>query len=358
MVSSNELIARMPKVELHLHLEGALNAETILALATRNGLENLLPGTEIESIRRWFAFTDFYHFMDVNRVVKNLLRTEADFAFAVFQLGKDLAAQNILYAEITVTPYTHIHFLQKNMSIETMLKGLSDGRQQVRDELGVELRWIFDIPRNRAFEDYKNGGRYVEGAAERTLDYALMGREYGVVGLGLGGSERNAPPEPFAAVFAEAKSQGLLSVPHAGESEGAASVWGAVEALQADRIGHGVRAIEDKKLVQVLVERQIPLEINLTSNIYLRFFNSYAEHPLAMLDREGVLITLNTDDPPLFNTTLSQEYELLMREYGYSMQDVIRIARNGFLCCSPQEDIKSALLAKFDAWVAGNSLPP
>lgn len=355
MDTTMQHLVTMPKVELHLHLEGALNAETILTLAERNGLQHLLPQMELAAIQQWFAFTDFYHFMDVNRTIKNLLRTEDDLAFAVFQVGKDLAAQKVVYAEITFTPYTHVHFLNKNMTIEMILNGLSEGRRQVRDTYGIELRWIFDIPRNRAFEDYKNGGKYVAGAAERTLEFALMGREHGVRALGLGGSEVNAPPEPFAAVFARAKNEGLLSVPHAGESEGAASVRGAVEALQADRIGHGVRAIEDDSLVRLLAERQIPLEISLTSNLYLRFFENIALHPFPVLDKAGVMITLNTDDPPLFNTTLSQEYALLIREFGYSMRDVIRIARNGFLCVDPL--IQPDLLAQFDGWVQAN-FPP
>ena len=136
------------------------------------------------------------------------------------------------------------------------------------------MQWVFDIPRNRAFSDYRLGGDYVPGAAERTLEYALLGRDYGVIGLGLGGNEVNAPPEAFAHVFVEAKRQGLKSLPHAGESEGPASVWGAIDALQSDRIGHGVRAVEDGRLLHELAERQIPLEVNMTSNVYLGFFKA------------------------------------------------------------------------------------
>jgi len=198
------------------------------------------------------------------------------------------------------------------------------------------------------------GGRYVPGAAERTLEYALLGQHQGVVGLGLGGSETNAPPEPFAHVFKEAKAAGLLSVPHAGEGEGAPSVWGAIDALQADRIGHGVRAAEDEKLIAVLAERQIPLEINPTSNIYLKFYPAYDSHPLPLLDQAGVIVTVNTDDPPLFNTTLGQEYQLLIDHFGYSLAEVARIARNAFQISGAEPELKSGWLAAFDQWVAKN----
>jgi len=344
------LFDKMPKAELHLHLEGALPPRTVLQLAQRNGLLDLLPGDTEEAIARWYVFQDFYHFMDVVRTIKNLLRTAEDFALAVYDAGRELAAQQIRYAEITVTPYTYIGFLKQGVTIEMVLEGLEAGRQRVRSEFGVELRWIFDIPRNRAFADYHNGGDYVAGAAENTLEFALAGKDFGVIGLGLGGNEVNAPPEPFAHVFAEAKRYGLKSIPHAGESAGASSVWGAINELQADRVGHGVRAVEDADLMQALAARQIPLEINLTCNVYLKFVSSLKEHPLPALDQAGVMVTINTDDPTLIGTNLSKEYQLLVDVFGYSIPDVIRIARNAFTVSAAEPDLKARLLLEFDAW--------
>jgi aminodeoxyfutalosine deaminase len=340
----------MPKAELHLHLEGGLTPGTVLQLAARNKLLDLLPGQTEDAIARWFVFRDFYHFMEVVRTIKNLLRTPEDFALAVYGVGQELAAQRVRYAEITVTPYTYIGFLQQGVTIDMALQGLEAGRQRVREEFGIELRWIFDIPRNRAFADYHNGGDYVAGAAEHTLEFALSGKDYGVIGLGLGGSEVNAPPEPFAHVFAEAKRHGLKSIPHAGESAGASSVWGAINDLQADRVGHGVRAVEDTDLVNELAKRQIPLEVSVTSNVYLNFFPRMEEHPLPLLDRAGVLLTVNTDDPTLIGTTLSREYQLLVDAFGYTPADVIRIARNAFTASCAEPDTKARLLAEFDAW--------
>jgi len=172
-----------------------------------------------------------------------------------------------------------------------------------------------------------------------------------VVGFGLGGNEVGAPPEPFAHAFAKAKQAGLPCVPHAGETQGPASVWGAINELQADRIGHGVRAIEDPNLLVALKERQIPLEINPTSNICLGMYRRIAEHPLPHLDRMGLKITVNSDDPPLFNTSLCREYQLLIDEFGYSKRDVLRIARTAFEVCYAEDVLKTRMLAEFDAWV-------
>lgn len=344
----------MPKAELHVHLDGMLPPQTVLKLAERNGLLDLLSGETEEAITNWYVFRDFFHFVEVVRVMKRLLSTADNIALAVYAVGQDLHAENVRYAEVTITPYSLVDILHPDLTIEELLQGLETGRRRVREEFGVELRWVFDIPRNRAFADYRDGGDYVPGAAENTLHYALLGRDYGVIGLGLGGSEVNAPPEAFAHVFAQAKSEGLKSLPHAGESEGATSVHGAINALQADRIGHGVRAVEDRWLLDQLVERQIPLEVSMTCNVSLNFYPRIEDHPLPLLDEAGVLVTVNTDDPRLIDTTLSREYQLLVDVFGYSTADIIRLARNAFTASYAEPDLKAKLLAEFDTWARSN----
>jgi aminodeoxyfutalosine deaminase len=346
-----QFIQTMPKAELHIHLEGAIRPETLLELAGRHGRTDVLPSRNVEMLRRWFAFTDFNHFLEIYLVIQDLLRSAEDFALVAYECGADMAAQNILYREVTFTPYTHTNFQNKGVTIDAILAGLEAGRQRAKAEFGVEMRWIFDIPRGTAFPD-RDGRRYEPDPAERTLEFALAGRDIGVIGLGLGGSEVNAPPEPFAHAFAKAKAAGLLSLPHAGEVEGPQSVWGAVEALQADRIGHGVRSIEDPHLLVVLKERQIPLEVNVISNVCLHVYRRAAEHPLPHLDRAGLLITINSDDPPLFNTTLTDEYQLLAQEFGYSRADLKRIARNAFVVSGAEPALKESLLERFDRWAA------
>lgn len=344
------MFSTMPKAELHVHLDGSIPPATVLELAKRNNLLELLPGDTESAITRWFAFQDFYHFMDVVRTIKTLLRTPNDFALAVYAMGGELAKQHIRYAEVTVTPYTYVGYLKQGVTIDLLLEGLAMGRQQVRDAYGIELRWVFDIPRNRAFSDYRNGGDYLPGAAEDTLAFALQGKDSGVIGLGLGGSEVNAPPEPFAPVFAEAKRYGLLSLPHAGESAGPASIWGAINDLQADRVGHGIRAIEDESLVAALAQRQIPLEISPTCNVALQFSPSMADHPLPLLEKAGVPVTINTDDPTLVGANLSREYELVQATFGYSDAVMIQLARNAFLASGAEPALKQRLLQEFDEW--------
>jgi aminodeoxyfutalosine deaminase len=344
-------IPTMPKAELHLHLDGTLTPQTVLTLAQRHQATDLLPGTSEQDITDWFVFRDFTHFVGIKRTLKQLLRTADDFALVVYEAGRNLHRQHVRYAEITLTPYSLIDTLDYGLTIAMLLDGLERGRQQARTEFGIELRWVFDIPRNRAFADYRTGGDYVPGAAERTLEYALLGVSRGVIGLGLGGNEVNALPEPFAPVFAEAKRHGLKSLPHAGESEGPASIWGAIEFLQADRIGHGVRAVEDPRLLAVLAERQLPLEINVTSNISLGFYERLQDHPLRTLDRAGLLLTINTDDPEMVGTTLTREYQQLIDVFGYDTADVIRLARNAFVASFAEPDLKARLLDEFDHWV-------
>ncbi|MDY6876486.1 MAG: adenosine deaminase [Chloroflexota bacterium] len=350
----SDFIQALPKAEVHVHLLGTTQPQTVLELARRNGMLGVLPAGDVTGLQRWFAFTDFPHFIKVYLTVQDLIRTPDDLALVTYECGADMAAQNIRYREVTFTPYTHIDYQDKGLVIEDIMCGLEAGRRKAQREFGVEMRWVFDIPRSFAFPE-RDGQDYDPHPAERTLEYALEGRAMGVVGFGLGGLEVGAPPFPFAHAFAAAKDAGLLSVPHAGETEGPESVWGAVDELQADRIGHGVRAIEDPDLLVVLKERQIPLEVNPTSNVCLHVYRCLAEHPLPHLDRMGLLVTVNSDDPPLFNTTLVQEYRTLVDEFGYTQADLIRLARNAFVVCGAEAETKARLLAEFDQWVAGQA---
>jgi aminodeoxyfutalosine deaminase len=340
-------IQRLPKAELHVHLEGAISPRTVLELARRHKRLDMLPARNEAGLQKWFTFRDFPHFLKVYLAIQDLLRTPDDFALIAYELGADMAAQNILYREATFTPYTHTDFQEKGLEIRDLLDGLEQGRRRAQQEFGVEIRWVFDIPRNFSFINPQNG--YNPEPAEKTLEYALLGKACGVVGLGLGGSEINAPALPFAHVFAAERREGLWSVPHAGETMGPISVWEAIDHLGAQRIGHGVRSIQDPLLVKTLAERGIVLEINPTSNIRLHIYEDYAVHPFRQLDKAGVIVTVNSDDPPLFNSSLSQEYCVLSQQFGYKEPDLIRIARNAFLHSAAEEPVKSRLLQRFDA---------
>lgn len=342
----DSFLRSMPKAELHIHLEGAIQAETLLELARKHGRLDRLPGEDVATLREWFTFTDFPHFIRIYVTISDLLRDADDFSTVTYALGADMAAQGIRYREVTFTPTTHLLLHPKGITIDDILDGLEDGRQRARRDFGVEIRWVFDIARDAAFR----GGTYSPMLADATLEYAIKGMDRGVIGFGLGGFEVNAPPEPFAHAFARAKAAGLLSLPHAGETMGPGSVWGALDALGADRIGHSVRGIEDAKLLARLVEKQTPLELNPTSNFRLHIYRRLAEHPFPHLDRMGIFCTVNSDDPPLFNTSLLQEYRVLADEFGYDRANLARIARNAFLASGAEESLKRDLLAQFDAW--------
>ena len=350
-----DLIRSMPKAEIHVHLEGAIRPNTLVALAKRHDALDRLPATDDAGLHDWFRFTGFNHFIEVYGTISDLLRTPTDFALTVTALGENLAYHNVRYAEVTFTPYTHTHLQDKGLTIRDLLIGLDEGRSQVRERYGVELRWIFDIPRNAAFPKHARRS-YDPAPADVTLEYALLGKSHGVFGFGLGGSEVGAPPEPFAHAFIAARDAGLYSLPHAGEMVGPESIWGAVRALSPLRIGHGVRAIEDPALLVHLRDAHIPLEVSMTSNICLHVYDRISHHPFPHLDRMGLTVTVNTDDPPLFNTDISQEYLILTEEFGYPLNEVARIARNAITASLCETELRTRLLAEFDAW-AGQNVP-
>lgn len=348
-----EFIRKMPKAELHVHLEGAMQPDVVLALAEKHDMWDALPGKTLADLKDWFVFSDFEKFIEVYVAISDLLRDADDFALLSYACGADMARQGIVYREITFTPYTHTHYLEKDLTIEMMLDGLRRGAAKARDEFGVVIRWIFDIPRNIG---YLMGSMdvYDPKPSLMTLDYAVKGMKDGVVALGLGGNEATSMPAPFAHAFVQAKELGLKSAPHAGETAGADSVRDAVALLLADRIGHGVRAMEDEDVLAMLIERQIPLEVNPTSNICLNVFEKMEDHPFKKLDEMGVFVTVNSDDPPLFNTDLVNEFVVLHEEFGYDEVGLARIARRAFEACFAEEGLKTQMLNGFDAWVAEN----
>jgi adenosine deaminase len=339
-MSVGEYLREAPKAHLHAHLEGSILPETLLTLARRNGVA--LPADSVEGLRAWFTFRDFDHFIEIYLTITRCLRTAEDYELIAYEFGVEMARQQIRYAEVTFSPSTHEAL---GVPFDTQFAGLTRGRERARAEFGVEMAWIFDIVRNIALERRAQWAEY-------TLARAIEGMGDGVVALGLGGAEVGNPPEAFAQWFARAREAGLHCIPHAGETDGPASVWGAIRALGAERIGHGVRAIEDPALVDSLRERQIALEVCPTSNLRLGVYPSYAAHPLRRLYEAGVPITINADDPPLFNTTLNDEVELLATAFGLSLDEIDAILLNGVRYSFLSPERKAALEAEFVAELA------
>lgn len=327
-------IHNMPKVELHIHLEGAIEPATLLRLAERNRVA--LPADTVEGLQAWFSFRDFPHFVEIYLAIQSCLRCADDFSLAAYELGADMARQNIRYREATVTPYTHL-IQDKGLAAEEIIAGLEDGRRRARRDFGVELRWILDIHRNLA----------MPATAEVTTQLALDWADRGVVALGVSGNEATAPAGQLAPWFRRIKAAGLASTPHTGENAGPQSVWEAVRDLGADRIGHGVRSIEDPYLLAWLHEKQIPLEVNPTSNVCLGVYRSMDQHPVIHLLRMGLCVTVNSDDPPLFDTTLTQEYQRLADTFGLNEEDMQRLTLNAVRAAFLPAEEKRRMEAEF-----------
>jgi adenosine deaminase len=326
----------VPKTELHVHLEGSIRPATLLTLAERNKVE--LPAQTVEELQSWFTFRDFNHFIEIYVAITRCLRTMQDYELITYEFGAEMARQNVRYAEVTFSPSTHYSL---KVPQDVFLSGLKRGRERARADFGVEIRWVFDIV--RGIEDPERSRLY----ADYTTSLALEYQDEGVVALGLGGAEIGNPPERFAPWFEKALAEGLHSAPHAGETVGPASIWGAIRTLGAERVGHGVRAIEDPTLVAYLAERHIPIELCPTSNICLGVYPSLAEHPLPQLYAAGVPLTVNSDDPPLFNTTINQEVAHLSRAFCMEIATINDIILNGVRHSFLPQQEKQALEQQF-----------
>jgi len=319
-----------PKIELHVHFEGTMRAETILRLARRHGVE--LAAETPQELAALLQFQNFDDFIEAFLVVTGVLLHEDDFREIVVEYAGEAAGHGALYIEGIFSPAQAV---QRGVSWDAVFSGYCDGIEEARERHGVEVRLTPDITRSFSLE-----------IAEETTRYAIAYRDRGVVGLGLGGYEAEFPPEPFARVFELAHDAGLGSVPHAGEVAGPESVRGAMEALRADRIRHGLAAVEDESLLRELVDRGIVLDVCLTSNVLTGVVRSLDEHPLPRLLEAGVQCSISTDDPAFFNTDLTRELEVA-RSLGLHPRDAFAAALAGALC---DQETRDRLRAAGDAF--------
>ncbi len=297
-----EFLHQLPKAELHVHLEGSIEPET---------LQELEPSLTREMIDERYACTDFAGFMRSYEWVNRFLRTPDDYALITRRLLDRMADENIQYAEINLSAGV---ILWKKQD----LAAIDEAVRKTAEDSSVQVRWIWDAVRQWSVEDAM---RVAEMAAERVA--------CGVVGLGLGGDETRGPAEKFAEVFTFARSKGLRLAPHGGEITGPESVWAALR-MGARRIGHGTAAARDPSLLDALRECDIPLEICITSNVLLGAVECLEKHPVRRIFDAGVPIVLNTDDPGLFRTTLTREFELARDVFGFGDEELRSLAGNGF----------------------------
>ncbi|AVH95204.1 MULTISPECIES: adenosine deaminase [Streptomyces] len=336
MTDLHPFIAGLPKAELHVHHVGSASPRIVAELAARHP-DSKVP-TDPEALADYFTFTDFAHFIDVYLSVVDLVRTPEDVRLLTFEVARDMARQNIRYAELTITPYSST---RRGIDENAFMEAIEDARKAAEAEFGTVLRWCFDIPGEAGLE-----------SAEETARLATTEglRPEGLVSFGLGGPEIGVPRPQFKPYFDRARAAGLRSVPHAGETTGPETVWDAIRDLGAERIGHGTSSVRDPELLAYLAEHRIALEVCPTSNIATRAVATLDEHPIRKMVDAGVLVTVNSDDPPMFGTDLNNEYAVAARLLDLDERGLAALAKNAVEASFLDEAGKARIAAEIDAY--------
>ncbi len=331
-------IAGLPKAELHVHHVGSASPRIVAELAERH------PGkvpSNPDDLARFFQFDDFAHFITIYLSVVELIKTAEDVRMLTYEVAAEMATQNIRYAELTVTPYISV---SEQLPAEAFLEAIEDARVAAARDHEVELRWIFDIPADFGIP-----------AAEMTASIACDHDVPGLVGFGIGGSERGFPRPMFAPYVDRARAAGLHSVPHAGETTGPQTIWDAIRDLRAERIEHGISAVHDPTLLDHLVDHDITLDVCPTSNVALKVVPDLDSHPIRDLVAADVRVSVNTDDPPMFATNLNTEYAIAARLLDLDQRGVANLARRAVESSFRDIAGKRELLAEIDAYAAASS---
>jgi aminodeoxyfutalosine deaminase len=328
----SSFIRTLPKAELHLHLEGAIEPATLLELRERHGE----PGTLAEAAQL-YRYEEFNGFLMAFKNVTEHLRTADDYELITYRLMQRLKEENVLHAEVYVSVGV---CLWRKQEFDAIFDGLERGRERGERDFGISLLWIFDAVRHFGVE-----------AAQKVFELAVRYQDRHVIGIGIGGDEQKAPPELFRDVYVYASDHGLRLTAHAGESAGPESIWGALN-LRAERIGHGLTAAQDSELLEELSTRQVPVEICITSNLRTGCCRELSEHPVRNYFDQGLMVTLNSDDPAMFHTSLAREYQLAQEAFGFTDEHLRELARNSFEASFLPAEKKLQFLNLFDAAAA------
>jgi aminodeoxyfutalosine deaminase len=336
-MANRALIRALPKAELHLHLEGTVDPESLAQLSRRHDSDPLT----VAQATQLYEYADLNGFLMAFKAVTQRLLTPEDFELITYRMIERLHGDGVLHAEVYVSVGV-VHW--RNQDFEPLFEGMERGREQGERDFGVSILWIFDAVRHFGVE-----------AAKRVFEIAVHNRDRNVIGIGIGGDELRGPAEQFRDLYRYAADNGLRLTAHAGESTGSESVWAALN-IGAERLGHILSAISDPELIEVLAQRQIPVEICISSNLRTGCLPRIEQHPVRQLFDAGLLVTLNTDDPAMFHTSLTREYELAQDVFGFTDEHIRELARNSLEASFLPAEKKIVLLRKFDEVVEGSNV--
>jgi adenosine deaminase/aminodeoxyfutalosine deaminase len=333
LLESPGWLRALPKAELHLHLEGTVLPETLVELDQRR----TEPRLTLEEARSLYRYSDFTGFLMAFKAVTERLRTPEDYELITYRMLERLARQGVVHAEVYVA--VGVIYYWKRIAFEPIFEAMERARVRAEQKLGITLFWIFDAVRHFGAEQ---AARVFDKAAELKADFPS------VVGIGIGGDERQTGPEPFEELYRKARAAGLRLTAHAGESVGPEGIWGALN-IGAERIGHCLSAYLDSELMEVLAERQIPIEACISSNLRTGCCRSLAEHPVRRYFDAGLMVTLNSDDPALFESDLDAEYRLASAEFGFTDEHLRELATNSIEASFLPPERKAGLLRQIDS---------
>lgn len=342
-------LRRLPKAELHLHLEGTVTPETLVELSQRHdqgpGFPDLArPAITLDEARSLYHYTDFTGFLLAFKAVSERLRTGDDYELITYRMLERLAAQGVVHAEAYVSVGVIYYWRRDELAsdpqiFERIFAGMERGRQRAQHDFGITLYWIFDAVRHFGAEE---AARVFRKAAE------LRPAHPSIIGIGIGGDERRTGAEPFRELYAEARDAGLRLTAHAGETTGPESIWGALN-IGAERIGHALSAIHDPELMEVLARQQVPLEICISSNLRTGCCPRLDAHPVRHYFDSGLMVTLNSDDPAMFESDLEQEYVVAEREFGFTPEHLRELAANSVEASFLPPERKVAILHQIES---------
>ncbi|MBN2001167.1 adenosine deaminase [candidate division KSB1 bacterium] len=327
--SNNSWYDALPKIELHVHLEGAIPHKVLFGLFQKYGGDPSIPN--VETLAKRFEYKNFPHFIETWSWKNQFLREYEDFTFIAEHTARDMASQNIRYAELFFSPSL---FSRIGLGVQELVAGVRKGLSLVPE---INIALIADLVRD-----------YGPESEIKTLQALNEVKDYGVIGIGIGGSEQKYPPNPFEKLYRQARNMGFRTNAHAGEAAGPESIWGAIHRLEADRIGHGTRIHEDPELLEYIAEQQIPIELCPMSNVRTGIVKKIEDHPIRKYFERGLIISVNTDDPKMFNTSLADEYRLLVQNCGFSKQEICKIILLGIKSSWLPEEKKKFLVKEFE----------